>query len=98
MLSIEYLRSFRLFGFAIFDFAASYLAVFLLAPLLSKLTGLFGWHPSRLQWLYLVLPLSIVFHLIFRQATPLTELALNPRDGYLLKFLLILMLYLGLRK
>lgn len=98
MITIEYLRSFRIFGFALFDFAASYLVVFLLAPLLTKLTGLFGWHPTRLQWLYLVLPLSVIFHLIFRQTTPLTELALNPRDGYILKIILLIMLYLGLKK
>lgn len=98
MLSIAYLRSFRLFGFAIFDFTLAYLGVYLLAPLLSKLTGFVGWHPSRLQWLYLTLPLSVLFHLLFHQVTPLTKLALDPHSGYLFKALLLVMLYLGLRK
>lgn len=84
--------------FAIFDFAVSYLGVYLLSPLLTKITSRFGWRPTRLQWLYLVLPLSVVFHLMFGVHTPLTEMVIDPHGGYIAKILILLMLYLGIKK
>lgn len=93
MITIEYLRTFRIGQFAIFDFAISYLAVFILSPLLVKYIGL-----SKIRWLWLVLPASILIHALIGKFTPLTKLALDPQGGYVLKAILILMLYLAFRK
>jgi hypothetical protein len=93
LITIEYLRSFRIGQFAIFDFAISYLGVYLLSPLLVKYLGL-----TKIRWLYLVLPLSILFHVLVGKYTPLTQLALDPRGGYIFKAILIAMVYLAFRK
>ena len=98
MISIEYLRSFRIGEFAIFDFALAYIGVYLLVPTLNKMILPTKRQLSRLQWLLLVLPLSIIFHLATGNITPLTELALDPGSGYGLIILLALMLYFGLKK
>gem|GEM_PF-5811080 len=37
MTTIEFLRQFRLGGYALFDFAVTFLFIYLIAPLLSKL-------------------------------------------------------------
>lgn len=77
-LSISYLRSFRVLGFAIFDFAASFIMMYLIA----KYVG----HTESL--LYATLPLSVLAHALVKQNTPLTQMAFG--DGfYGVKLLLI---------
>lgn len=98
MITIEYLRSFRLGPFAIFDFAISYVGVYLLVPMLNKIISPLNRSLTHFQWMLLVLPLSILFHIIFRNFTPLTKQALDLSGHYLLKIALIAMLYFGLRR
>ncbi|TXH00191.1 MAG: hypothetical protein E6P95_04100 [Candidatus Moraniibacteriota bacterium] len=98
MITIQYLRSFRFGEFAIFDFTLAYLGVYLLTPTLNKIISPTKRILSRFQWLLLVLPLSIIFHLATGNITPLTKLALDPHTGYGLKALLLIMLYFGLKK
>jgi len=93
----ETLRLFKIGPFAIFDFVISYLGIYLLAPALSKLALKIKLHISRTQWLWLVLPLSILIHLLFGQRTPLTQMVINPNNFYLLKILIIFMLFMGLK-
>lgn len=88
MNTIEFLRSFRLGPFAIFDFVMTYLVAYLLGPYLKKV----GIPLSREQFLYLALPLSVVAHLIFKQDTPLTQMTLDPKAYWLWKGLLLFML------
>ena len=85
---ISFLRSFRIGPFAIFDFAISYLAVYLIAPYLFKI----GLKLSREQLLWLTLPISILVHIIFGVMTPLTTMFLDPYGGYLVKILILFML------
>jgi len=94
---IEVLRQFKIGQFAVFDTVISYVGIYLLAPQLTKLTLKAHLQISRTQWLWLVLPLSIVIHLIFNQKTPLTNMVLNPNGYYLLKFLILFMLFMGLK-
>ncbi len=89
--TIDFLRSFRIGPFAIFDFALTYLIAYLLGPHLKKM----GIPLSREQFLYLILPLSVVVHLLFKQDTPLTEMTLDPRGYWLWKGLLLAMLILA---
>lgn len=91
---ITYLRTFRVGPFAIFDFAASYLLVYLLAPLLQKL----GLKLSREQMLWLTLPVSILVHLIFQTYTPLTKMFLDPYGSYWVKALVAFMLVMAFRE
>lgn len=94
---ITFLRQFRLGPFAIFDIVVSYLGLFLLAPLLSKLFAKFHLSIPRSSWLWWMLPISIVFHWVFRQETALMK-ALFSRELSLIVFVsLALMIFMGAR-
>ena len=94
---IEFVRQFRIGPFAVFDIAVSYLAVFLLASRLTNLARKAKLHILKAQWLWLVLPVSVIIHLIFGQETPLTRMALDPNNSYLLKLVILFMIFMGLR-
>ncbi len=98
MITIEYLRSFRLSNFSIFDFVAAYLGIYLLVPLLNKIISPVHRQLTHMQWMLLVLPISIIFHLITRNQTPLTKMAIDPSGNYIFKLLLVGMIYFGLRR
>ena len=82
MISIEVLRSFRVFDYAVFDFVASYIVFYFLASPLSKLFFKVKIKITRKQWMYLVVPLSVVFHLWFGQRTHLIEQLFSLNSGY----------------
>lgn len=96
MFSLTYLRHFRLGGFAIFDFAVSFLGIYLLSPFLSKIFLKFGIRIPRNNWLYLTLPLSVVSHLLVNEMTPMTKNFLDPHGHYVLKIIILGLLFLGL--
>lgn len=95
---IEILRQYRIGPFTIFDTALAYGAIFLLAPLLTKLFLKINVSFSRTDWLWLTLPIAVIFHFVLQQHTPFMEMLLNPNDFYIAKIVLLLMLYMGLRK
>lgn len=97
MFALEYLRSFKLFGFAIFDLSVSFLGIYLLSPVPTKLFRLIKLDISRTSWLYFTLPLSILVHIIFNTYTPMTKYFLDPNGHYLLKILIIGLIVLGIR-
>jgi len=97
MISIEFLRQFRIAGFAIFDFAVSFIGVYLLAPLLSKLFGKLGIQIPKKNWLFLTIPLSVLIHVLVNQITPMTKEFLDPQGHYILKGVIIILLIFGLR-
>jgi len=84
-------------GYAVFDFAASFLGMFLLSPLLSGLARRVGWQVPRMNWVYLVLPIGIAAHLASGNLTPMTLDFIDPRSHYLVKAAVISFLILGLR-
>lgn len=90
---ITFLRSFRIGPFAVFDFAISYLFVYLVAPYLYKL----GIKLSREQFLWLTLPFSVFVHILFGRITPLTKMFLDPHGAYWVKILLIFMILMAIR-
>lgn len=94
---IEFLRQFRIGSFAVFDFAISYLGVMLFSGRLTKLVSKIRLHVSRSQWLWLVVPGSILIHLIIGLKTPLTKIILDPNNYYLEKFVILFMLFMGLK-
>jgi hypothetical protein len=98
MITLEYLRSFRICNLSVFDFATAYLGIYLLVPLLNKIISPTHRQLTHWQWMLLVLPISLIFHLLFGNMTPLTKLAIDPYSGYAFKVLLLVMLYFGLRR
>jgi hypothetical protein len=89
MTTIEYLRQFRVLGFAVFDFTAAVLGMLLLSPLLSWLFAKIGILVPKRNWVISMLPLSVVFHLLFGTMTPFTKDILDP-SGHLMEKLLVL--------
>jgi len=97
MNTIEYLRQFRLFEYAIFDLVVSFLGIFLLSPLLSKLFLLIRIKIPKRNWLFLTLPMGILIHLLFGSFTPMTKNFLDINDHYILKAIIIISLFFGLK-
>ena len=97
MVPIEYIRQFRLSGYAIFDFVAVFLGFCILAPLLSKLFLKFRLDIPKKNWFFLSLPMSIPIHLLVGQMTPMTRDFLDVKGHYLLKIIILSLLILGLR-
>lgn len=98
-MSLEYLRQFRIGQFAIFDTAISYVGILILSPLLTWFGSLLRMNISLVSWLWFTLPISVLFHIIFRQSTPLMNILKNPGhvQFYIAIFILLAMTYMGLR-
>lgn len=94
---LVYLRQFKIGPFAIFDVVVSYLGIYLLAPLLTKLFAKLHLNIGRVQWLWLTLPIAAIFHLIFKQDTPLMKMVMDTNGYYFVKIAHIFMLFMGLR-
>ena len=92
---IEFLRQFRVGGYAIFDFAVSFLGIYLLAPLLSKIFLKIGVDIPRKSWILFTLPISIIIHLLVGKITPMTKNFIDIHGHYLLKILILGLLILG---
>lgn len=72
MISLEVLRSGRFFGYAVFDLVVSFASFGLLALLLSRLFLKIRISVPKWNWMYLVLPIGILIHLVFGRMTPMT--------------------------
>ena len=94
---IEYLRSFRIFQYAIFDLVVSFLGIFLLSPLLTKLFRLVHLEIPTSSWMYLTLPMSILIHIAVGNYTKMTQNFLDLNSNYLLKIIIFTLLFLGLK-
>lgn len=94
---IEVLRQFRIGPFTIFDTSLAYVGIFLVSPLLSKLFAKINIFIPRSSWLWLTLPIGVIFHLIFNVNSPFMKMLLDPSGNYLVKIMLIFMLFMGLK-
>ena len=97
MNTLEFLRQFRIGGYAIFDFAVSFLGIYLLSPLLSKLFLKLRLKIPKHNWLFLTLPISIIVHLLIGTMTPMTQNFLDINGHYILKIIILILLILGIR-
>lgn len=97
MVQIEFLRQFRLFEYAIFDFVLVFVVMAALAPLLSKMFKRIAIAIPRKNWLFLALPLGIVTHLLVGKVTPMTRDFLDVNGYYPLKILILVLVILGVR-
>lgn len=100
MLSVEYLRQFKIGPFAIFDTVSAYLGIFLLAPILAWLFSKINLKIPVVSWMWFTMPLSVVFHFLFRQSTPVIKILSNPIQPqfYITSLTLLVMGYMGFRK
>lgn len=94
-MNIEWLRAFRLDEYAIFDITVSFLGMLILSPLLSYLFKKIKIKILRKSWLYLTLPIGILVHILVGQNTKMVVNFLDPNSHYVLKILILLLLYLG---
>jgi len=94
--TIEFLRQFRFFGYAYFDFIVSFLGILLLSPLLSRLFLLLRIKISKKSWMFFTVPLSIIIHLMVGTMTPMTKDFLNVHGHYVVKIVIIGLSILGL--
>ncbi len=97
MNTLEYLRQFRIGEYAIFDFAVSFLGIYLLSPLLSRLFLKLRIKIPKQNWLFLTLPLSILTHLLIGTITPMTANFLDTGGHYILKIVIIGLCFFGIR-
>jgi hypothetical protein len=98
MITLEYIRSFRIAGYALFDLAVSYIGIYFLAPLLTRFFLLFKIRISRKSWLILTLPLSIIVHLAVGNYTQMTKDFFDMYGHYGIKILNLIMLVVGFRE
>lgn len=94
---ISYLREFRVMDYAVFDFVVSIIGIYLLSPVLTKLFRKVGIDIPVLNWLFLTIPIGILFHVIFGSITPMTRDFLDPSGHYVLKIIIISLLIFGFR-
>lgn len=97
MITIEFLRQFRFAGYAYFDLILSFLGIYLLSPILSKVFIKFRIKVSKLSWLFLTLPIGLLVHFIIGQQTPMVKNFLNIQDHYVLKLIILLLLIFGVK-
>jgi len=97
MITIEFLRQFRFGGYAIFDFVLAFLGIYLISSLLSKIFLKFGIYIPKQNWLFLTLPISILAHLLVGKITPMTENFLDIHGHYILKIVILILLFFGFK-
>ncbi|MFA5830113.1 MAG: hypothetical protein WC843_06535 [Candidatus Gracilibacteria bacterium] len=97
MTSIEYLRQFKVLDYAIFDLVLSFVGIYLLAPLLSKIFLKLRLKISKKSWMFLTLPISILVHIMVGTMTPMTKYFLDIQDHYILKIIILGLLALGIK-
>ena len=97
MVPIEFLRQFRIGGYAIFDFLAVFLGMYLLSPLLSKLFLKIRVDIPKHNWLFLALPIGILVHLLIGNITPMTRDFIALDGHYILKIFILGLVVMGLR-
>lgn len=93
---ITFLRQFRINDYAIFDLLVAFFGIFLVAPLLSKLFLTARVYIPKKNWLFLTLPIGITVHALLNTSTKLNQDFFSPYSQYLLKFIIFVLVVLGL--
>lgn len=81
---LKTLRSVRVGGFAVFDFATAFAGMYYLAPHI-------GIKPEKALWL--TLPTGIISHVIFKVDTPLNQMVLGKDPNRLAQAIILLCLF-----
>lgn len=97
MTTLEYLRHFRIAEYAIFDLTVSFLGIYILSPLLSKLFQKININIPRKNWVFLTFPIGILVHLLVGSITPMTKNFFDIHEHYILKIIVIGCIIVGVR-
>ena len=97
MTLIEFLRQFRFYEYAIFDFIVAFIGIYLFSSLLSKMFLKVRVGVPKQNWLFLALPIGILIHLLVGEITPMTRDFINIYDHYILKTLILILLIFGVK-
>ena len=93
---VSILRQYKIGPFAIFDTILAYVGMFLLAPVLSKLCAKMHLIIPRAAWLWFTMPISVIFHFLFRQNTPLMNMLFSQHSFIIPAIILMGMVFMGL--
>jgi hypothetical protein len=88
---IKTLRSYKLFGFAVIDFIGTFIGAYIISELLYSKYNI----PKHRAY-YLIIPFGVFAHIIFNQKTPLNNMIFNPKSDYLVKLIMLVLIYKGL--
>ena len=80
--TIDYLSSFRVMNYAVFDFIASFIGMFILAKIFKL---------NMKKSMLLTIPLSVVSHILVDNITPLTKQTIG-EGNYLVKLIMIILI------
>ena len=80
--TIDYLSSFRVMNYAVFDFIASFIGMFILAKIFKL---------KMKKSMLLTIPLSVVSHILVDNITPLTKQTIG-EGNYLVKLIMIILI------
>jgi hypothetical protein len=97
MFIIDYLRQFKIAGYAIFDFTLAFVGMYFIAPLLTKLFRKMRLEISRKSWMFLTLPISVLVHLAVGNITPMTAGFFDIHGQYILKLVILILLVMGIK-
>jgi hypothetical protein len=97
MSTIEFLRQFRIGGYAIFDFVVSFIGIYLISPLLSRLFRIVRLDIPKLSWMFFTIPIGILAHVLSGRITPLTAWFLDLHSHYIVKIVVIVLIVLGVK-
>ena len=97
MITVEFLRHYRIFGYAIFDLSISFLGIGILSPILSRIFLFFRIIIPKKNWLFLTLPIGIIAHILTGNHTLMTKNFIDPYANYILKILIVGLFILGMR-
>lgn len=95
---IGILREYKIGQIAVFDLVLAYVGIYSIAPFLTKTFTKIHLYINKTDWFWLTLPIGVLFHIVFAAQTPLTKMVLNPQGFYLIKLLILFMVFMGLRK
>lgn len=96
-MSIDNLRQYRIADYAVFDLVVSFVGIYLLSPLLTRLFRKFGWEVPRLSWIYFTLPIGILVHLLIGTKTLMTKNFMDPGGQVFIKLFILGLFFMGLK-
>lgn len=96
-MSIEYLRSFRVAGYAVFDLFFAFAGINLVSPWLSRQFLKLGINIPKLSWIFFTIPIGIFVHKLFGVNTLLNENFFEVNNHLVLKLVVISLTFLGIR-
>ncbi|MFO0763953.1 MAG: hypothetical protein U0518_03805 [Candidatus Gracilibacteria bacterium] len=94
---LHFLRQYHIFDYAIFDLTASFVGIYLLSPVLSRIMKWFRLDVPLQSWLLFTLPIGILVHIAVGSYTPMTRDLLDPSSHWILKGIILGCVVTGLK-